>query len=327
MNLKRKIALNIQKKPLLKTLDNLLIRINQSLYHRDMKQKEIHPGVEDPEKKYVVIRPSGRSEGLISSYFTVTEQVLWCYKQGYIPYIDFENKNCQYFTGRNINGTVNAWEYYFNQPEKMTKEEVLSKKNVFLSGWSWKDKGCQHIDRNLSLLKNDELKNVCLMRLGVNTYVQQELEKRFTNLQFSDNTLGVFIRGTDYIALKPKGHPVQPSIKAVIDKINEFKVRHNLENIYVVTEDLSYFNKLKDLYGKTVFSADDNFVDNYDSSDLIESSFDNDPYERGLNYIIRLLLLGKCQYLISSVTNGSLFARMEKHENYEDEFWFDLGEY
>ena len=68
-------------------------------------------------------------------------------------------------------------------------------------------------------------------------------------------------------------------------------------------------------------------VKNYKKDDYLSSSFDNDKYERGANYLIRLLLLNKCDYLISSLTNGSLFLKLICDKKYEDEHWFELGKY
>ena len=45
-------------------------------------------------------------------------------------------------------------------------------------------------------------------------YVEQEYQQLFSGKQ---KVLGVICRGTDYLALKPSGHPVQPSTEQVIN--------------------------------------------------------------------------------------------------------------
>lgn len=139
--------------------------------------------------------------------------------------------------------------------------------------------------------------------------------------------MGVFIRGTDYVALKPKGHYVQPELKSVIDKIKEFLEKYEIDQIYVITEDYDYFTELQNTFGNKVFSSDNYFVKNYNNRDYLSESFDNDPYERGLMYLIRVLLFSKCEYIISSKASGSMFAEFMREEVCIDSYWFDLGLY
>lgn len=53
--------------------------------------------------------------------------------------------------------------------------------------------------------------------------------------------LGVYIRGTDYVKLKPSGEYIQPSIEQVKYKIREFENKYNVP-IFLVTEDGDIFD-------------------------------------------------------------------------------------
>lgn len=141
--------------------------------------------------------------------------------------------------------------------------------------------------------------------------------------------LGVFIRGTDYVHLRPEGHPVQPTVEQLMNKIDAFLSSYKVSKIYVVTEDYGIFQKLKDRYGSMVFSADDNFAYEYDekTGGYVESTFNNDPYERGKSYLLRLLLLLKCEYLITSRATGSDFVLDYKQSEFKAQYIFDLGVY
>ena len=44
-------------------------------------------------------------------------------------------------------------------------------------------------------------------------------------------------------------------------------------------------------------------------------------------YLTRLVILSKCNYLVSSVASGSLFARCIKDTDFEEEYWFEMGVY
>ena len=305
----------------------LLCKVNMVLFHWKERAKLVHYGKADPDKRYLLIRPMSRTQGILSTYFYVMNNVKWAIENNYIPYVDFETELCQYYTGREINGTKNAWEYYFDQPSNLTKNDILTKKNVLLSGWTiGKKYAINQIPKTVDALRDENVIALVKNNIPIKDYIYQIANAKI-NSMFAGNVLGVFMRGTDYVKLKPKGHAVQPTLEQVVEKIDEYLKKHSVDKIYVVTEDFGYFSALKEKYGDMVFSGDDYFIKNYDANDYVESAFDNDPYERGLNYIVRILLLNQCNYLISGVTNGSLVSCCWEEKPFDDEFWFYLGDY
>ena len=60
------------------------------------------------------------------------------------------------------------------------------------------------------------------------------MKKKFKN---SDNILGVLLRGTDYIASKPKNHCIPPKITIVFRDIKEINKKNNYDLIFLTTED------------------------------------------------------------------------------------------
>jgi hypothetical protein len=301
-------------------------KINQILFHWDDRMHMTHPGAEEPEKTYYVIRPASKAEGLLSLYFNSgVAEIQWAQENGYIPYIDFDTENCQYHVERKVNGTTNAWEYYFNQPNHLTANEIAQKRNVLLSGWSQKKR--KLMKPTIENVQTDLFRSICLEKCAVNESVLKMADKIAERQLKKEKTLGVFIRGTDYVALQPKGHYRQPTVEQVMEKVDEFCTKYDIQKILVVTEDFEIFQKFKNKYGEMAFSSDDDFVKNYSATDYVENSFQNDPYERGLKYLIRLLLLTKCDYLVSSITNGSMFVLAGKKEAYKEQYLFDLGRY
>ena len=53
----------------------------------------------------------------------------------------------------------------------------------------------------------------------------------------SDNVLGILIRGTDYIAKKPKYHPIQPKAEIVLNDTKEMNNKNKYDFIFIATED------------------------------------------------------------------------------------------
>lgn len=73
----------------------------------------------------------------------------------------------------------------------------------------------------------------------------------------------------------------------------------------------------------------DTFIRNYEGKDVLSKSdvLEKDKKLRGQNYLAKMILLAKCKYLISSMTQGSKFSYVLNDGKYVDEYVFDLGLY
>ena len=321
--IKRRLYLALNNHATPTCVKNFLILVNQMLFHWKEREHTLHPGSRNPEKTYFVIRPSGKVEGLLSLYSVATFEAWKAQKRGFIPYIDYENYPTQYKENKLIHGTKNAWEYYFNQPFSNCASDILQAKNVILSGW--------HIKKNTQIKRNifwqQPFRSFCQENFGIQPYIMNIVRDKKEKLKVDDQVLAVFLRGTDYVRLKPKGHARQPSPEVVIEKAEEFLKKYRLNRIFLVTEDRSIYKKFQEHFGNIVFTSDDHFVEKYDGKDYVADSLQEPPYERGLNYLIRILLMMECQYLVSSIASGSIFALNMKREDYKASYIFDLGDY
>ncbi len=131
--LKRKAGFIISRS---KILMPIFRKINLILFHWDKRRQDKSFGNLNPSVKFYVIRSSGADEGLLSLYLGRLKEIHRCIHEGFIPIIDWENYKTQYNVDFPVNGTKNAWEYYFEQPCGYSLEEVYKSKNVRLSGWS-----------------------------------------------------------------------------------------------------------------------------------------------------------------------------------------------
>ena len=73
----------------------------------------------------------------------------------------------------------------------------------------------------------------------------------------------------------------------------------------------------------------DSFIRNYEGKDVLSESnvLDEDKKQRGQKYLVKMILLSRCKYLISSITQGSKFSYALNGGKYMDEYIFDLGLY
>ena len=323
-SIKRKIAFLLNEKSI---LYKILEKINLVIFHWDKRMKLTHPGEMDEDKTYLVIRPQSDTEGLLSSYYYVVSYINWGQERGYICYVDFDSELCQYHIKRSINGTTNAWEYYFEQPNKELNRKLISeKKNVLYSGWRF-CKQIPIIKKDLETVRSETNLKITREKLKVKPYILEIVKEKICSKFNGKSVLGVYIRGTDYVSLKPSGHPIQPNIEDVIVKIKEFLSKYEIDYIFIVTEDKNYYDKISGIFKDKIISSNKETFWDYKPGNYISNSFKNDPYERGLEYLVKMIMLTECDYLISSITNGSLFSYGLKEDEYIDSFWFNLGFY
>lgn len=320
-SVKRKVGIILNKSVFRPVLE----KANLLLFHWTDRMHIEHHGIQD--KTILVIRPQTNTQGLLSSYLFVLKYVRWAESKNIEAVVDFASENCQYYTGRKIDGSCNAWDYYFEQPSTLVLSDISNAKNVLYSGWSFFLKNQPiAIPETVEAGENEEIIGIAHQKCGIKPYIYEIVNAKYKEL-FNGIVLGVFLRGTDYVRLHPKGHPVQPSIEQAIEKIDEFLCKHNdINQIFVVTEDYTYYQKLRDKYGDMIFCSDDSFVEDYKDSYVFEA-FKDDPYDRGLNYLVRILLFGRCDYVIAGITNGSITANILKEKKPCESFWFELGNY
>lgn len=295
---------------------------------RNILQKRMSFGQMNSDRVIYVIKPDYQDgvEGLLS---LINKQILYmayAKKKGYCPYIDWKNYKTQYYDGKN-----NAWEYFFKQPSNLTENEVYKSKKVYLSGWSFKTvnpEGLFEADVFTDKRIREKSSEMLCEHIRFSDEVLSIVNKEATSLNISE-CIGVYIRGTDYVKLKPSGEYVQPSVDQMKCKIHEFENKYNAP-IFLVTEDGDIFDNLKKEFGDIIkIVSFDTFIRNYEGKDVLSKSdvLEKDKKLRGQKYLAKMILLSKCRYLITSITQGSKFSYILNNGKYVDEYTFDLGLY
>ena len=294
---------------------------------RNILQKRMSFGQMNSDRVIYVIKPDYQDgvEGLLS---LINKQILYmayAKKKGYCPYIDWKNYKTQYYDGKN-----NAWEYFFKQPSNLTENEVYKSKKVYLSGWSFKTvnpEGLFEADVFTDKRIREKSSEMLCEHIRFSDEVLSIVNKEATSLNISQ-CIGVYIRGTDYVKLKPSGEYVQPSVDQMKCKIHEFENKYNAP-IFLVT-DGDIFDNLKKEFGDIIrIVSFDTFIRNYEGKDVLSKSdvLEKDKKLRGQKYLAKMILLAKCKYFVGSMTQGSKFSYILNNGNYSDEYIFDLGLY
>lgn len=115
------------------------------LYHLVTRERMRSYGSLNKDTTFYVIRSIkgnspfyiGPVHNLLANYFYVLSHLQYAATKGYIPIVDQLNYPVYNSSPYPINGTMNAWEYFWKQPCDVPLEEVYRSKHVVLSQQSW----------------------------------------------------------------------------------------------------------------------------------------------------------------------------------------------
>ena len=227
---------------------------------------------------------------------------------GYIPIIDLQSFPNVY--NGNDTSKNNSWEIFFYQPYNYTLEEVKNKARYI------KYFECTAFDfrpDEINMYYNNDSINfwhdTALRYMPVKNEIINEVNDIMKDLfGNSKNILGVKIRGTDYIAAKPKGHSIPPSVEQVISDVKLMDQQYNYDFIFFATEDElikkkfipNFKEKIKVLNPKIEIDY------NYDKSDFINLDKDiNGNIEYIKNYVLNTIILSKCLDIVTNRCSGT----------------------
>ena len=331
-NLKSKIRKTMFSLMSKKNIDTFYRIYYKVRYPKEM-QKKCSFGNKNPDKTFYVIRPrTDCTEGLMSLFMNVAKNMHFAYEHNYEPIVDFENYKTQYMDSSI--GEKNVWEYYFTQPTDYKLSDVYQSKNVILSGldihlYKLNLFEVSFLDADLKNLHDDIFTKIQFNN-GIINAAKDEINKLGIN---PTKTLALYLRGTDYIKLKPSGHPVQPTVEQAVEIVDKYINQYDIEKIFLTTEDGDIYKKIKDKYGNMcVITSFDSFVNNYNGKDYLShhqsiNDLGSSPYQRGFNYLVKLIILSKCEYFIGGNTMGSWAACAFAEQPFKSKYVFDLGMY
>lgn len=175
-----------------------------------------------------------------------------------------------------------------------------------------------------------------LVRL--NSATAAYVENEYDTLFFGEDgqkyrMLGVICRGTDYVKLKPSGHPVQPTVEQVIEQAKVLMQKYRFDRIYLATEEMAIHEKFEKAFpGLIVVNKRqyyDSIFNSCNMSYIYEVQFDreNDIYLKGLEYLSSLQLLSRCDALLGGNCGGACAAIYMNNMKYEYVELFKLGLY
>ena len=286
----------------------------------------------DPSKPtYYIIRRRNSVTGLFAIYKIFGEHIRYALSKGWLPVVDMQNYPNAYLPPEKL-GKENSWEYFFEQPLRIGLEQAYNGENIVVS----QEEVLPRLYETMSFFENRD--NVLtewrmLVKLGllkVKPALMEEISAVHKKLFApKERMLGVHLRGTDYVAKRPHGHPIPPPVEFALSTIIEKGREWKCDKLFLATEDKNISQIFKQGFGKQCVTFDKAFLDYKPDGNTVSAQRidrDNDHFLRGKEYLTEMVLLSKCNSLIATRCSGSVGVMMLA-DKFEHTYFFNLGRY
>lgn len=305
------------------TVQSLVVSIIKSIYKRGLVQDEFdgqYPfdlnhlpsgrlktfGCLNPEKIFYVIWKQGLGAGFFSNFSHVLGHLRIAHELDLIPVVDFQSFKTFFNEMEPMQGSRNAWEYYFKPVSPVSLDEVYRSRHViFCSG--------EHPVDAIYIGQNNALFAEVFARHIVMKSHVLEAVARYDSF-FRHEVLGVHYRGTD-LNIAPE-HPFGPTGKQILRYAHEVLDKHRISKIFLATEDQAYLDLFLREFGTDNVCFTDSFR-SYGKNVYNLAPRANHRYRLGLDVLTDASLLAKCAGLLCSQSNVSEYSQLANRGRYK----------
>lgn len=308
---------------------NILSEPISSIRSRQYEQKFKTYGKLNPDITFFVIRRRPPAWGFFSNLMFVLQGIIYSDEHGYVPIVDMENYwVSELSSSKKVNGTFNAWCYFFNQVSNYSLNDVYRSKNVILSNGS-RILNSEHwfSDRRLLFSANTEklkyISKIIQKYISLNRPTSNYVGDIKRELKWQPNeTLGIFIRGTNYVSFKGPQAPV-PDLALMISEIKTALKTKFIKKLFISTEDYRIYLSLRDEFSHEIE------VQSIRHNKLVSieewENANKQTKENGIlmghklteKYLAEIFLLSECPNFISTLSNASLFVLSKNIDNFK----------
>ncbi|MDN0046152.1 hypothetical protein QVN49_03910 [Megasphaera hexanoica] len=309
------------------------------IYHWLTREKRCSFGDKNSDKIFYIIRSIdsnspfyiGPVHNLLANYFYVLSHIQYAKINGWIPIVDQLNYPVYNSVDYPINGSMNAWEYFWKQPSPYTLEEVYNSKNVILSKQNW----FSEYDMGYDVKKYSDSECISFFyqlssEIPFNGYVKNYIDERVKSVFCDKNDiLGVSFRfgGHSLSSYKfGKGHPVQPAIEEILPIIKNKMKKWGMQYVFLCSDVIEAINAFYDIFGKCLLVLDRPRMSMHMSKKEREFFYKNESiYTISLDYLTEMEALSKCTCLLGSVNSGLRYAIIKNKNLYSYVEILDYG--
>ena len=287
-----------------------------------------------PDQVFFVIRCCRITSSLGPLITWIYQQLFFCEElgnNGIKPVVDLSINWNTYLREEEV-GIVNPWEYFFEQTSSYGLNAVYHSKNVIL-GDPKADFSALAGDPIKQMVEDLQYRSRCAELFKKYIFVKGSIVRKADELYqqlFSGagRILGVTYRGTDYRNRPVVGEHRQPSIEEEMDMAEQLLKEWNCDTLFLTTEDASAVQMFQDRFGDRLrFVPKQRFPSDVKVTWLTRFDREHDEYLKGEEYLLEILLLARCNCLLSGRLGILLVALPLNDRRYEQEYIYDLGLY
>lgn len=303
------------------------------LYHLVTRERTCSFGQLYPDTTFYVIRSIkgdspfyiGPVHNLLANYFYVLSHLQYAKVKGYLPIIDQQNYPVYNSMPYPVNGTMNAWEYFWQQPCHVSLEEIYRSKHVVLSQQSWF--GQWDIGYDTSNYTNRDIiaqYHRLAESVPLNSVVAEHVRHTKESMFHGDERiLGVCYRfgGHAKNSKQGQGHPVSPEIEDLLLISQQRLCDWGMKKIFLASDEETIVKCFQEAFQERLIvlprsrTPASRYYDLQHPNQMYEK---NNLYETALSYLTEMELLASCNALIGSVNSGLRYAVVRNGGEYEN---------
>lgn len=298
-------------------------RLKQIQRQFALERKFAIGGKKNLDKHFYVIGINQYEEGLFSIVYQVLRHIEYALNRNMIPVVNMRDFNSMF----QKEGS-NVWEEFFEQPCNYTLEDVNGSYKATFSYDSHFPE--PHVCWNVADLNTVEinvLKELYKKYIRPNNRMKEFLQSNI-DPEFFNNTkkIGCICRGTDYFDAPKLGIAKQPTAEMMIEKVEEYMCKHNIEKIYCATEDKNIYSIFQKHFGSKLIPNKQQMYNKNNGKFLsdINKEQNIDVYKINREYFLSLWMISKCDYFIGGNVSGTNAVIMMDN-NFKEIFVFRLG--
>ncbi len=288
---------NFIRKTLTLQTPNTLFSKDENGYINNNVSKIISFGNLNKDKIFYLIKRTPGT-GLFSNVVFVLNHLEIAKKFNFVPVVDMENFKTIYNEKKKVSGTLNAWNYYFENVSQYNLEEVYKSNKVIIVS----DTFFHHFEYNM---ESDKFKNLILEHIQIKKRFLK-ISKKFIKKNFQKKTLGIHFRGTSY--KQSPGHPLPATPEQMIRLVRKIIEKDKIDHIFISTEEKNYLKIFQKEFPNKVSFIKTAYRSNKNDAFKIYNRL-NHRYKLGREILIETILLSHCDsfiYLNSNVSSASI---------------------
>lgn len=266
--------------------------------------------------KYHINMEESKS-GFFADYNKLLEFLFFADYYNLVPVVQYSDKFC-YAEKEPVNGRINPFEYYFQQPV-MTIEEMLNsgsyiesrKDNIFLA-----KKLCQ---KQEGYTKSDDYLQAMGRIAGKYIKLQPDIKEKIeADIQTLKNykdikVLGVHVRGTDF-KRNYNGHPIAITPERFLEEVKDVLKISSYDKVFLATDDMNAVELFKAELGDQVIYYND-VIRSTEDETVMKSVNErkNHHFLLGLEVLRDMYTLVDCDGLVAGLSQVSFAARIMKY--------------